>query len=114
MKLRQLLSTALLGAVLAPSLASAMVFAVNEGATYRVTDAEIQHKYKAVADDLSKLLGQKVTVVAVSDYKAIAEGLAAARFDLAYIHPSHLALGEEAGKRGGAVGGVGFRSRFAR
>ncbi|MEO5672570.1 MAG: PhnD/SsuA/transferrin family substrate-binding protein, partial [Ramlibacter sp.] len=92
MNFRKFFSAALMGAMLAPSFASAMVFAVNEGATYRVTDAEIQHKYKSVADDLSRLMGQKVTVVAVSDYKAIAEGLASARFDLAYIHPSHLAL----------------------
>lgn len=69
-----------------------MVFAVNEGSTYRVSDAEIQGKYKLVADDLGKLLGQKVTIVPVSDYTAIAAGLATSRFDLAYIHPAHLAL----------------------
>lgn len=72
--------------------ASAMVLAINEGATYRVTDAEIQQKYKPLADDLAKLLGQKVSIVTVSDYKAIAEGLSAARYDLAYIHPAHVAL----------------------
>jgi phosphonate transport system substrate-binding protein len=72
--------------------AGAVVFAVNEGATYRVSDAEIQAKYKSLADDLGKLLGQKVTVVPVADYNAIAEGLAAAKYDLAYIHPSHIAL----------------------
>lgn len=71
---------------------AAMVFAVNEGATYRVSDADIQQKYKPVADDLSKLLGHKVTIVSVPEYKAMAEGLAAGRYDLAYIHPSHIAL----------------------
>ncbi|MES2976257.1 MAG: PhnD/SsuA/transferrin family substrate-binding protein [Pseudomonadota bacterium] len=75
-----------------PGAAAALTLAINEGATYRVTDADIQLKYKPVADDLGKLLGQKVSIIAVSDYKAIAEGLSAARYDLAYIHPAHVAL----------------------
>jgi ABC-type phosphate/phosphonate transport system substrate-binding protein len=75
-----------------PTTSTAMVLAINEGATYRVTDADVQQKYKLIADDLGKLLGQKITVVAVSDYKALAEGLAAARYDLAYVHPAHIAL----------------------
>src|SRR4051812_1586986 len=73
-----------------PSMA--MVFAVNEGTTYRVSEAEIQQKYKPVADDLAKLLGQKVTIVSVPDYTAMAEGLSTGRFDLAYVHPAHVAL----------------------
>ncbi|MES3002555.1 MAG: phosphate/phosphite/phosphonate ABC transporter substrate-binding protein [Pseudomonadota bacterium] len=93
MKLRSLISLSVLGAALVPALsAAAMVFAINEGATYRVSDVEIQAKYKPVADDLGKLLGQKITIVAVSDYASMAEGLSAGRFDLAYIHPSHIAL----------------------
>lgn len=84
-------ATCIAGGLL-PGLASALTLAINEGATYRVTDAEIQLKYKPVADDLSKLLGQKVTIVTVSDYKAMAEGLSTARYDLAYIHPAHVAL----------------------
>ena len=75
-----------------PVAAQALTFAVNEGATYRVTDTEIQQKYKLVAEELGKLLGQKVNIVPVSDYPTIAEGLAASKFDLAYIHPSHLAF----------------------
>jgi phosphonate transport system substrate-binding protein len=70
----------------------AVVFAVNEGATYRVTEAEVQQKYKPVADDLSRVLGQKVTIVSVADYKVMADGLAAGKFDLAYVHPAHVAL----------------------
>ena len=92
MKLKTLFSLSLIAAALAPAIAAAMTFAVNEGATYRVSDLEIQNKYKPVADDLSKLLGQKVTIVPVSDYKAMSEGLSAGRFDLAYIHPAHIAL----------------------
>lgn len=83
--------------VIAATLASAgtghaMVFAINEGATYRVSDADIQAKYKPVADDLSKLIGQKVTILPVSNYNSIADGLAAGKYDLAYVHPAHIAL----------------------
>ena len=75
-----------------PASRAAVVLAINEGATYRVTDAEVQQKYKPMADDLAKLLGQKVTIVTVSDYKTMAEGLSTARYDLAYIHPAHIAF----------------------
>lgn len=88
----RLLMAACLMTGAATGSAHAVVLAINEGATYRVTDAEISLKYKPMADDLTRLLGQKVTIVSVSDYKAIAEGLSAARYDLAYIHPAHVAL----------------------
>ncbi len=87
---RLLMTACLLGA--AVGSAQAVVLAINEGATYRITDTEIQLKYKPMADDLAKLLGQKVTIVTVSDYKVIADGLSTARYDLAYIHPAHVAL----------------------
>ena len=87
-----LLMAACLLAGAAPSTSTAMVLAINEGATYRVTDAEIQQKYKPMADDLGKLLGQKVTIVTVADYKTMADGLSSARYDLAYVHPAHIAL----------------------
>lgn len=87
---RLLMTACLLGAAMGS--AQAVVLAINEGATYRVTDAEIQLKYKPMADDLAKLLGQKITIVTVSDYKVIADGLSTARYDLAYIHPAHVAL----------------------
>ena len=49
---RGLLAFALVA--LAP-LAHALVFAVNEGVTYRVPNEQIVAKYAAVAADLSKL-----------------------------------------------------------
>ncbi|MBI2770132.1 MAG: phosphate/phosphite/phosphonate ABC transporter substrate-binding protein [Burkholderiales bacterium] len=90
MKTRSILFACALAAL--TPLAHAVVFAVNEGTTYRTSEADIQARYKPVADDLGKLLGHKVTVVSVSDYTALAEGLAAGKFDLAYVHPSHVAL----------------------
>ena len=88
----RLLLAASLVAAAVPTISNAMVLAINEGATYRVADADVQQKYKSMADDLGKLLGQKISIVAVSDYKALADGLAAARYDLAYVHPAHIAL----------------------
>ena len=38
------------------TLSHALVFAVNEGVTYRVPNEEIRAKYAAIAADLSKLL----------------------------------------------------------
>lgn len=88
---RLLLAAGLVAAAV-PATSMAMVLAINEGATYRVTDADVQQKYKLMADELGKLLGQKITILAVSDYKVLAEGLATARYDLAYVHPAHVAL----------------------
>ena len=37
-----------------------LVFAINEGVTYRVPNEEIRARYAAIAADLSKLLKQPV------------------------------------------------------
>jgi hypothetical protein len=39
-----------------------LVFAVNEGVTYRVPNSEIRGHYAAIAADLSKILKQPVTI----------------------------------------------------
>jgi hypothetical protein len=57
--------------------AQALVFAVNEGVTYRVPTEEIRGRYAALAADLSKLLKQPVTVEPVGDYPSLRRGLAA-------------------------------------
>ena len=41
---------------LAATCSHALVFAVNEGVTYRVGNDEIRAKYTAIAADLAKLL----------------------------------------------------------
>ena len=53
------------------TLSQALVFAVNEGVTYRVPNEEIRAKYAAIAADLSKLLRQPVTVEPVGGYPAL-------------------------------------------
>jgi ABC-type phosphate/phosphonate transport system substrate-binding protein len=75
-----------LGVVLALLCASpwahALVLAVNEGVTYRVTADEIRARYAPIAADLSKLLGQPVRV----------EPLANKQYDLALVHPAHISI----------------------
>ena len=77
---------------LAASCSHALVFAVNEGVTYRVSNDEIRAKYTAIAADLSKLLKQPVTIEPVADYPTLRRGLAAKQYDLALVHPAHLSI----------------------
>lgn len=77
----------------AGSAAQALVFAVNEGVTYRVPLEEVRGRYAAIAADLSKLLKQTVTIEPIGDYKQLRAGLAAKQYDLAMIHPAHVSIG---------------------
>jgi len=74
------------------TLSHALVFAVNEGVTYRVPNEEIRAKYAAIAADLAKLLRQPVTVEPVGGYPALRQGLADKAYDLAMVHPAHLSI----------------------
>jgi len=85
-----------LGLVLAASLgwlgtaAHALVFVVNEGVTYRVSNDEIRARYALIAADLTKILRQPVQVEPVADYPTLRKGLASKEYDLAFVHPAHL------------------------
>jgi len=69
-----------------------LVFAVNEGVTYRVPNDEIRAKYAVIAADLSKLLKQPVSVAPVAAYSVLRKGLAEGAYDLALVHPAHLSI----------------------
>ena len=69
-----------------------LVFAINEGVTYRVNPGATVERFKDLSEDLGKLLKQPVRIQAVSDYKELAAGLAEQRYDLAYVHPAHHAI----------------------
>ena len=73
--------------------AQALVFAVNEGVTYRVSNDEIRARYATIASDLSKLLNQPVRVEPVGDYPTLRKGLATRAYDLAMVHPAHISIG---------------------
>ncbi len=72
--------------------AQALVFAVNEGVSYRVPIEEIRGRYAAIAADLSKILKQPVTIEPIGDYPTLRKGLAAKSYDLAMVHPAHLSI----------------------
>jgi phosphonate transport system substrate-binding protein len=78
--------------LLASPWANALVFAVNEGVTYRVPIEEVRGRYTAIAADLSKLLKQPVTIEPIGDYTSLRKGLADKRFDLALVHPAHVSI----------------------
>jgi ABC-type phosphate/phosphonate transport system substrate-binding protein len=90
------------GLVLATCGAAAhanLVFAINEGVTYRVPNEEIKARYAAIAADLSKLLKEPVTIEPIGGYPALRKGLADKAYDLAMVHPAHLSI--EAIKKSG-------------
>lgn len=78
--------------LLSSTWAQAIVFAVNEGVSYRVPNEEIRGRYAAIAADLSRLLKQPVTIEPVADYPSLRKGLAAKTYDLAMVHPAHLSI----------------------
>jgi ABC-type phosphate/phosphonate transport system substrate-binding protein len=78
-------------AMVAPA-ANALVFAVNEGVTYRVSNDEIRARYAGISADLTKILGQPVTVEPVGHYPTLREGLQKKAYDLAIVHPAHISI----------------------
>jgi ABC-type phosphate/phosphonate transport system substrate-binding protein len=78
--------------LLASPWANALVFAVNEGVTYRVPLEEVRGRYAVIAADLSKLLKQPVTVEPVGDYNLLRRGLQSKAYDFAMIHPAHVSI----------------------
>jgi ABC-type phosphate/phosphonate transport system substrate-binding protein len=66
-----------------------VVFAVNEGVTYRVNPGATVERFREISQDLSRVLKRPVKIQPVSDYKELAAGLAEQRYELAYVHPAH-------------------------
>lgn len=69
-----------------------LVFAINEGVTYRVPPEEIRARYAAIAADLGKLLKQPVQIEPVGIYSVLRRGLADKAYDIAMVHPAHLSI----------------------
>ena len=68
---------------------SPMIFAVNEGVTYRVNPLATVERFREISEDLTKLLKRPVKVQPVTNYKELAAGLAEQRYELAWVHPAH-------------------------
>ena len=65
---------------------------VTEGVTYRATDAEIEAKFAPIAKALSAATKQPVKIQIISSYNGLRDALKQGVLDVAFIHPSHVAL----------------------
>ena len=70
------------------------VFSVTEGITYEATPREIREKFEPLAEVIGRTLRRNVRLVLVPDYDDLRAGLARQEFDLAFIHPAHVAMAE--------------------
>lgn len=76
----------------AQSKGDTLVFAVNEGVTYKTGGESSRQNYKAIAEDLTKLLKIKVRIDVIGEYATLEKDLAAKTYDIAFIHPTHIAI----------------------
>lgn len=72
--------------------AGSLLFAINEGVTYKAAGGTVAERFGDLASDLQKRLKQPVRIQLVDDYKELAQGLKDKRYDLAYVHPAHHAI----------------------
>jgi ABC-type phosphate/phosphonate transport system substrate-binding protein len=71
-----------------------LVFGVTEGVTYQATPKEIRDKFTPLAEYIGKAAGRRVRVVVVPAYDDARAGMAKHEFDVAFIHPAHVAMAE--------------------
>jgi ABC-type phosphate/phosphonate transport system substrate-binding protein len=92
-RLTGLIALALLA--VAPARAGTdFVFSVTEGVTYQATPKEIRDKFEPLAELLAKALKRNVRLILVPAYNDVRAGLATQEYDLAFIHPAHVAMAE--------------------
>jgi len=110
MVVRLLVALALsLFSVAIPAQGPDLVFAVTEGVTYQATPQEIRDRFAPLAEVLSRTLHRNVRTVIVPSYDDLRAGLAKQAYDLAFVHPAHVALAEiKAGRYKAAAWTVGF------
>ena len=82
---------------------SDLVFSVTEGVTYQATPKEIREKFEPLAESIGRALHRNVKVVLVPGYDDLRAGLARQEYDLAYIHPAHVAMAEVKARRYRAI-----------
>lgn len=86
-----------------------LVFAVTEGVTYQATPKEIRDKFTPLAEVLGKSLHRNVRIVLVPAYDDARAGLARQEYDVAFVHPAHVAMAEiKAGRYKAAAWTVGY------
>ena len=85
------------------------VFAVTEGVTYQATPKDIRDRFAPLAEVLGRALHRNARVVVVSSYDELRGGLARQEYDVAFVHPAHVAMAEiKAGRYKAVAWTVGF------
>lgn len=79
--------------------AQALVIGVTEGVTYRISVPEIEARFEPIAKVLGTAIKQPVKIRVISSYNGLRDALKQGQVDVAFIHPTHIAL--EAIKSGG-------------
>ncbi len=77
-----------------PAALAQLTFAVTEGVTYQATPKEIREKFEPLAEVIGRALKREVKIVLVPAYDDARAGLGKQEFDLAFVHPAHVALAE--------------------
>ena len=75
-----------------PAGAQTITLGFNEGITYQSNSESVKASYELIAADLEKVLGKRVVIEAVSNYPALMVGLESSRFDIAFVHPTHISI----------------------
>jgi ABC-type phosphate/phosphonate transport system substrate-binding protein len=96
MLVRRLLALALLTLAFAAGTVSAadFVVAITEGVTYQATPKEIRERFAPLTELIGRALHRNVRTVIVPAYDDLRTGLGTQEFDLAFVHPAHVALVE--------------------
>ena len=92
-----LLALALLAGLFAAGAgaqAPSLTLAVTEGVTYQATPKEIRDRFTPLAEYVGKAAGKHLKVVLVPAYDDLRAGLAKQEYDLAFVHPAHVAMAE--------------------
>src|SRR5678815_3115558 len=89
-----------------------LVFSVTEGVTYQATPKEIRDKFEPLAEVIGKALRRNVKVVLVPAYDDARAGLARQEYDLAFIHPAHVAMAEIKNGRYRAIAWTGGYTEY--
>lgn len=113
---RRLFAAAAAAVLISPVWAQDLVLAVNEGTTYQDLNSEpVRLRYQPLLDLLSSELKRPVKVLAVEKYENLEKGLAEEKYDIAFIHPAHIALrAVKAGTYDGICTTKGFTDYRAR
>jgi len=80
-----------------------LVFAITEGVTYQATPKDIRDKFGPLAEVIGKAAGRRVRLVVVPAYDDARAGLLKQEYDVAFVHPAHVAMAEIKAERYKAV-----------